>query len=98
MSVGSITAKDGKRFGWSNEYFLLVCLFQTVAQRVTSLPVPDVVGMAIMGSSNLSKGCCFLFSRNSVTMLKSPLEKDRTLAVSMTEPPPKATSTSVLSK
>ena len=63
---------------------------QTVAQEVTSLPVPAVVGMAMIGVRP-SASPSLPLTRWRRTVSKSPDAAARTLAASITEPPPSAT-------
>ena len=78
----------------ASEYFFIAVVSQTVAQDVTSLPVPAVVGMAMIGVRP-SVSPSFPVSRWRRTVSKSPLAAARTLAASMTEPPPSATMASM---
>ena len=54
MSLGSISACSGYRFGRASEYLCPNSVSQTVAQEVTSLPVPAVVGTAMIGVAESS--------------------------------------------
>ena len=96
VSSGSTSAASGQVSGRCSEYFLPAARFHTVAQPVTSLPVPEVVGTAI---SVLTRcGVNGLPVASSVTRASnSPLSVPTisALAVSRALPPPTATITSL---
>ena len=74
----------------ASEYFFLASVSHTVAQLVTSLPVPEVVGMAMIGVRP-SASPPMPVSRKRRTRSKSPAAAASTFAASITEPPPRAT-------
>ena len=96
VSSGSTSAASGQVSGRCSEYFLPAARCHTVAQPVTSLPVPEVVGTAI---SVLTRcGVNGLPVASSATRASnSPLSVPTisALAVSRALPPPTATITSL---
>jgi hypothetical protein len=77
----------------ASEYFAPLALSQTVAQEVTSLPVPAVEGAAMIGvMRRVLSGA--RETRCSRTVANEPSLAARTFAASMIEPPPSAMMTS----
>lgn len=80
VSTGSSTAASGSSPSSTRGYLTSLTLSVMTAKRLTSEPVPLVVGMAVKSTSRISR--C-LAAKNRMA-----------LAASMAEPPPKATTAS----
>jgi hypothetical protein len=95
ISSGSMRAALGQVCGRCSEYFFWLSRSQMVAQGVTSLPVPAVVGTAIKALTACGVKAAPVASR-PISSWKRPLAVPtmRALAVSMALPPPTATMTS----
>ncbi|ALV58899.1 hypothetical protein TQ36_22005 [Burkholderia cenocepacia] len=96
---GSTITVSGKRSGRDSDSLRALCGSQTVAHRVTSLPVPAVVGIATIGSAGRTGASPVVPAapdRMRSTRSKSPCSAASTFAESITEPPPSAISTSGL--
>ncbi|MNH08670.1 hypothetical protein D3C79_680940 [compost metagenome] len=91
ISCGSINATCGQVHARCREYFFCRALSHNVAQGVTSLPVPAVVGAAISGLCRAGVNDLPLAS-NSSSSSKLPdcVPTISALAVSMALPPPRA--------
>ena len=93
ISSGSISASVAYKDRRDREYLRPVSVSHTDAQLVTSLPVPAVVGMAIIGI-DVSASSPAPSSRYRLTAPKPFPPAATTLAASITDPPPRATTTS----
>jgi len=93
VSTGSTRATSGPKNGLLTPCFTLSFSLAKMATLVTSEPVPAVVGTAITGRPFFST---MSMPTKSSTVLPGPGRMATILAVSMAEPPPKATMASYL--
>ncbi|MNS81223.1 hypothetical protein D3C72_1149300 [compost metagenome] len=91
ISSGSTIASFGQVHSRCREYFFCAALSQRVAQGVTSLPVPAVVGIAIRALLRAGvKGWPSASKPSNSSNCPESVPTIRALAVSMALPPPRA--------